>query len=218
MWLPLSLSWAVVTCLRRRFLSTRGYRSSLRVLCIGNLHSGGSGKTPVVRAICEGLKSKRPAVMSRGYRARLSKEGALVDRAHGGPDAFGDEPWMLAQVLECPVYIGADRGRLAKRIENEGLSDLIIMDDGFQNFTLIKDKSMLVFNAEKDLDSLYCPPLGELREPLGAVNAADALIVAYERASDLEKWRVWLGKSLRRNRFLQRSETTVRFGGVRETS
>ncbi|MCB0406013.1 MAG: tetraacyldisaccharide 4'-kinase, partial [Bdellovibrionales bacterium] len=128
LWLPLSLVWAFVARLRRRHAPAGAYRSSLRVLCVGNLHSGGSGKTPVVRAICEGLKGIRPAVLARGYRARLSRSGALVDKLVGGPAEFGDEPWMLAQVLDCPVYIGADRVAMAKKIEQDGLCDLIVMD------------------------------------------------------------------------------------------
>ncbi|MCB0418818.1 MAG: tetraacyldisaccharide 4'-kinase [Bdellovibrionaceae bacterium] len=188
-WLPLALFWALAARLRRR---RRGsYRSSLKVLCIGNLHSGGSGKTPVVRAVCEGLKGVRPAVLSRGYHGRLSAIGARVDST-GGPVDFGDEPWMLAQVLQCPVYIGADRAAMAKRMESEGLCDLIVMDDGFQNLSLCKDKSLLVFNAEKDLDSLYCLPLGELREPLSAIRHADGVVITYERDADLKRWENWL--------------------------
>ncbi|MCB0406012.1 MAG: tetraacyldisaccharide 4'-kinase, partial [Bdellovibrionales bacterium] len=63
---------------------------------------------------------------------------------------------------------------------------------GYQSLSLVKDRSLLVFNADKGMESLYCLPLGELREPLGAMAHADGIVVAYENVSDRERWVHWL--------------------------
>ena len=143
--LPVSFLWALVVSLRRRVAAGRGYRSRLRTVCVGNLHAGGTGKTPLVAFLARELSSWNPVIVSRGYGGEKSSQGAWVDaETLGAWREFGDEPVYLAQVTKRPVRIGADRAKSAKAVESTHPGALILMDDGFQNFDLQHDVDIVV--------------------------------------------------------------------------
>ena len=124
---------------------TESYRSSAKVVCVGNLTAGGTGKTPIAMEIARILiaRGARPVFLTRGYGGRV-RGPAFV----GGDDRathVGDEPVLLAGV--APVVVSRDRAAGAKLAEEHGF-DVIIMDDGHQNFTLAKDLSFIVVDAE----------------------------------------------------------------------
>ena len=135
---PLSYLWAAITYLRRRFHGRdKKYRSRLTIVCVGNVHSGGSGKTPLVLELVDHFASRAPVVLSRGYKGTASAAGARVDLASPtGPAVYGDEPWMLARRTGRPVYVGRDRVAQVKEIETQGESPLVVLDDGFQHLAL----------------------------------------------------------------------------------
>jgi tetraacyldisaccharide 4'-kinase len=161
--------------LRRRCAARRGYRSTLKIVCVGNIHSGGSGKTPLVME----LARRYPAViLSRGYRGKLSSTGAEVDRSL--PDGFmqfGDESWMMANELDCPVWTGKNRARLVKQIEQKYPDRWVILDDGFQHLALARKADLVVISADKDPLDSFCLPHGDLREPFSSLSDASAIIV-----------------------------------------
>ena len=141
--IPFSLGWALFTSLRRKYYpKEKAFRSSLPVISVGNIHSGGSGKTPVVRALAEHFKSRYPAVVSRGYKASLSSKGAKVNMQ--GAFAVGDEPWMLHKLFGLQVWIGKDREMSIKKIEAIQSSNLIILDDGYQHFKVQRDLDIVL--------------------------------------------------------------------------
>jgi tetraacyldisaccharide 4'-kinase len=168
------------------------YRSSLPVICIGNFTAGGGGKTPTALAVVLLLKEmgKRPAFLTRGYGG--SAKGVVrVD----GQDAteVGDEALLLAAA--APTFVAADRVAGAKAIEDmaiEGMAvedmaieetgaDTIVMDDGFQNPSLVKDLSLIVVDAASGLGNGRVIPAGPLRAPLDVqLPRADALLVIGE--------------------------------------
>ncbi len=193
---PVSVLWAVVTRLRRFTLSDRTkFRSSLKTILVGNLHSGGSGKTPILLALAEALVADRQVVvLSRGYKGRLSRQGARVDLgADAGPSAYGDEPWMLAQRLKVPVYIGQDRVASLKRAQSETSATLALVDDAFQNFSFEQDIRLIALRADRPVDEAFCLPLGDLREPLSALASAHAvLLIPGKDASSEQRWRTWI--------------------------
>ena len=153
------------------------------VISVGNLVSGGSGKTPVVAALARMLRDRgeRPAILTRGYGRREPVEGVLVvsdgTRVLEPVTRSGDEPQMLARSLPgVPVLVSPDRyvaGRLAERQLGATIS---ILDDGFQHVQLERDVDLLVVSA-RDLSEQVLPS-GHLREPLEAARFADALLVA----------------------------------------
>lgn len=189
--IPLSLGWALYAFLRRKYEGRRKhFRSSLPVLSVGNIHSGGSGKTPLALAIASHYKNRSPYIVSRGYKASLSRKGAKVDNQ--GVFAVGDEPWMLHRLFGLSVWIGRDRVKSIKKIEEEKNSALLILDDGFQHFKVERDVNLVLIDSNKSPKENYCLPLGALREPLSALKKASAIVLTGKDPSKFDLWKSFL--------------------------
>ncbi len=137
------------------------------VICIGNVTLGGSGKTPTALALGKYAKEQKlsAAFISRGYNGTLSnsKQVTKVDCKKHTANEVGDEALLLAQ--ELPTYISKNRYLSALTAANNG-ADIIIMDDGMQNFLLHKDITVCVFSTSIFLSNQTVLPCGFLREPL----------------------------------------------------
>jgi tetraacyldisaccharide 4'-kinase len=170
---PLGALYGLVAGLR---LQNAGFDAGIPVLCVGNYHAGGAGKTPVVLALAELLREldETPVVLSRGYGGRL--QGPIkVDPARHVAADVGDEPLMLA--LRLPVVVARDRvgGVALARSQN---ASVILMDDGFQNPAIAKDCSLIVIDGDRGIGNGSVFPAGPLRAPLRQQLArTDALIV-----------------------------------------
>lgn len=140
------------TLLWRSFNYKRFYKSKARVISIGNLTFGGSGKTPMVIKLCQILKNKnyRCAVLTRGYKRKSKKEFLLTYEKFISQNIkiseIGDEPALILKKTKCLVGISKNRAKLAKKIDN--LVDYIILDDGFQYPFIKKDYEFLIFDTE----------------------------------------------------------------------
>jgi tetraacyldisaccharide 4'-kinase len=159
----------------KRFAEAEPYRSLLPVICIGNFTAGGGGKTPTALVVATLLAELgvRPAFLTRGYGG--ASEGPVLVAKGQRAEEIGDEPLLLAEV--APTMVAADRAAGAKAIEATD-ADIIVMDDGFQNPSLIKDLSLVVVDAAAGIGNGLIMPAGPLRAPLEAQMArADALIV-----------------------------------------
>ena len=101
------------------------------MLCVGNYHGGGAGKTPTVLALAKLLRElgETPVVLSRGYRGRLRGPVRVDVGRHSAADV-GDEPLMLSQSV--PVVVARDRADGVALAKSQGAT-VILMDDGFQN-------------------------------------------------------------------------------------
>jgi len=141
--------------------------------------AGGVGKTPIVREIAGFLENS--AVIMRGYGARRRAQSSEF-RVQSSDSAVmvGDEAKMLSD-SGIPVFVGKDRPASIKMAEKAGFS-YIIMDDGFQNPTVKKDVSILVFDEKIGIGNGFMLPAGPLREPLClGSERADAIIIISEK-------------------------------------
>ena len=155
------------------------------VISVGNLSAGGSGKTPFVMLLGELLLARgiKFDILSRGY-GRKSRGVLLVDPA-GLPGQYGDEPLLLARKLQVPVIVGEDRyqaGRFAESCfaesqsaESKSGAQLHLLDDGFQHRALHRDFDIVLITPPDATDQLL--PAGRLREPLTALQRADAVVL-----------------------------------------
>ncbi|OQW60999.1 MAG: tetraacyldisaccharide 4'-kinase [Proteobacteria bacterium SG_bin9] len=156
-----------------------GTSAGIPVICVGNYHAGGAGKTPTVLALLGMLRASGeiPVVLSRGYGGQLSGP-VQVDLARHTAGDVGDEPLMMA--AHAPVVVARDRVAGAELAKANGAS-IIVMDDGFQNPSLNKDASIIVIDSVRGLGNACVFPAGPLRAPLELQLArTDALIVIGE--------------------------------------
>jgi tetraacyldisaccharide 4'-kinase len=159
------------------------------VVSIGNISVGGSGKTPFVIALGQLLKQRGIAfdVLSRGY-GRSSMEITVVD-PNGSPGQFGDEPLLIAQKLQVPVIVGADRYQAGLLAEKQFSSKLHLLDDGFQHRRLHRDFDIVLLPAEDYRGVLL--PFGRLREPIAALRRADAVVLPEPLEQSFKVKQVW---------------------------
>jgi tetraacyldisaccharide 4'-kinase len=154
----------------------RGFDAGIPVICVGNYHTGGAGKTPTVLALTKLLRElgETPIVLSRGYGGKWQGPVKVDPERHVAANV-GDEPLMLA--LTVPVVIARDRVGGVALARSQGAS-VILMDDGFQNPAIAKDASIIVIDGDRGLGNACVFPAGPLRAPLPPQLArTDALIV-----------------------------------------
>ncbi|MCA1427509.1 MULTISPECIES: tetraacyldisaccharide 4'-kinase [unclassified Bradyrhizobium] len=170
---PLGALYGAFTA--RRMLR-QGVDAGIPVICVGNYHVGGAGKTPTVLALTKLLRElgETPVVLSRGYGGRL-KGPVMVDRERHDAADVGDEPLMMSR--DVPVVVARDRLDGVALAKSQGAT-MILMDDGFQNPALFKDASLIVIDGERGLGNGEVFPAGPLRAPLAAQLArTDALVL-----------------------------------------
>ena len=177
------LGWLYGATVAFKARSSKSFDPGLPVICVGNLTAGGSGKTHITIALAEMLRAKghKPYFLTRGYGG--SECGpALASRGHSAA-VMGDEALLLART--APTIVARDRAAGARLAKEKGAT-VIIMDDGHQNFSLAKNLSLVVVDAETGFGNGYQIPAGPLREPVAqGLARADAVILVGDGAPDL---------------------------------
>tara|TARA_R110002110_G_scaffold376568_2_gene586876 strand:+ start:390179 stop:391156 length:978 start_codon:yes stop_codon:yes gene_type:complete len=152
-------------------------RVDATIVCIGNLVTGGAGKTPVALAIAALLKRDDLGFLTRGYGGRLAGPTRVAQATHTHVQV-GDEALLLTRA--APTWVARDRVAGARTAIGAG-ARLIVMDDGFQNPSLIKDVSLVVIDGATGFGNGQLIPAGPLREPIAAGLArADAVVISGE--------------------------------------
>jgi tetraacyldisaccharide 4'-kinase len=170
--------------LRERWYRQRARPLPRPVVSVGNLHWGGTGKTPLTAAIAAHLRDRGLAVciLSRGYAGK-GRGVRVVSTGQGpllGPRLAGDEPVLLAGELPgVAVVVGADRWHAGRQALHrlEPAPDLFLLDDGFSHLALRRDLDLLAFPAADPFAGGRLFPGGRLREPLAAAARASAVIL-----------------------------------------
>jgi tetraacyldisaccharide 4'-kinase len=202
----LPLSWvyrggvALVRALRG---PARAQDSGPRVVAIGNLEVGGSGKTPLALWLLErwAREGKRAAYVSRGFGSAAGKGPlvTVVTRADAAPASFaglrvvfrgahdlaaaiGDEAAMIARRAPSAALVMSRDKRRAVRVAGELGAEVVVVDDAFQSFALARHVDVLLLDARRPLANGNVLPAGRLREPPSAIARAD--VVVFNGASD----------------------------------
>jgi tetraacyldisaccharide 4'-kinase len=198
---PLAPLYGTAVALRNRAFDRHPSRCAsvpVPVLSVGNLTTGGTGKTPVTLHLAEALgrAGRRAAVVSRGYGGRRSEDPMTVDPG-SSPAQTGDEPLMMARRLgPGRVVVGRKRYHAALRaLALEPPPDLLIMDDGFQHRALKRDVDLLLLDGVRAWGNGRMLPLGDLREPRASAARATCLVVTRGSRADrgriLAWWQRW---------------------------
>jgi len=177
---PLGCAYRLAGALSRS--RAKPARVDAKVICVGNLVAGGTGKTPVAVSIAGILKRDDLAFLSRGYGGRLAGPVHVSPKFHNAADV-GDEALLLG--LVAPTWVARDRADGALAAIN-GDAKLIIMDDGHQNPSLVKDVSIVVIDGETGFGNGQLIPAGPLREPVSTgLERADAVVIVGNDRADI---------------------------------
>ncbi|MGD8547179.1 MAG: tetraacyldisaccharide 4'-kinase [Thiohalophilus sp.] len=186
--LPLSGLFCALVWLRRKayqigLLSRK--RVPVPVIVIGNITTGGTGKTPLVIAVINILKEAglKPGIISRGYGGKARTWPQQV-RPDADPVIVGDEPVIIARRTGCPMAVGPNRYRTANALLKHHHCDVIISDDGLQHYAMQRDIEVVVIDGMRRFGNHWCLPAGPLREPVSRLKEVDLIVTNGEPVGD----------------------------------
>ena len=181
----LSCVYGGLMLIRARLYAT-GLLSSQRLPCrvvsIGNITTGGTGKTPMTINVAQRIQAMgyRVVVVSRGYRGRLESDGGIVSDGQTilkGADEAGDEAYLMARLLKgVPVAVGKRRYETGMLAIRRFKPDVIVLDDAFQHLGLKRDLDIVLLDSRAPYGNGKLLPRGVLREPVSALRRADAIV------------------------------------------
>lgn len=149
-------------------------RLPCKVVSVGNITTGGTGKTPLTKFIAESLQDKKVGILIRGYK-RKSRDRIIVVRDNLDPSCVGDEPYFLAKELPLvSVFVCKDRYAGGKFAIDKFKTEILILDDGFQRrLSLYRDIDIVVIDATNPFGNGHLIPAGILREDVKSLKDAD---------------------------------------------
>jgi len=163
---PISLVFRLLGLFK--VILTKTNQSSIPVICVGNIYLGGTGKTPLCIEIFSILKNLKmnPAFVRKKY------------------DSFQDEANLQKQI--GAIYQNKKRIEAIKEAE-KNKANVIILDDGFQDFSIKKNLSIVCFNEKQWIGNGLTIPAGPLREDLSALKRANCVVINGKKNKDIEK-------------------------------
>ncbi len=208
---PFSLLYGIAVSLKNLFYDKKiikPARISGKIISVGNISIGGTGKTPLVTALATMVKEAgyRTAVISRGYGGKTRGTICVSDGKNilSSPEESGDEPLLHARNLpEIPVIVDPDRIRAARYAEKHFHSEVIVLDDAFQHRKINRDIDIITINAADPWGNSMLLPGGPLREPLKNLKRGDLFIITHaDNNINIEKIKSVIKKYSRNRVFL----------------
>ena len=193
--LPFSFLYSILVNIRNFFYEQEWMKKSrldAYVISVGNLTTGGTGKTPITTQIANYIREKyhkKVAILSRGYGGQLSVKGINIvsDGKNILSTAYlaGDEPyWIAANSREIPVITGKNRVKTGQYAIDNFDSEVIVLDDCFGYVKLERNLNILVIDCKKRFGNNMVLPAGPLREPLSQIKRADIIVVVNKQPFD----------------------------------
>jgi tetraacyldisaccharide 4'-kinase len=173
--------WIRAALYQRGFFKAR--QLPCRVLSVGNLTLGGTGKTPLVAALAKELlqKGMHVGILSRGYKGLRERTGGVLSdgaQIYLTPAEAGDEPFMLATMLShVPVLVGKKRYEMGMHAYQKFGIDVLILDDGFQHMRVKRDVDIVLIDTRYGFGNGRLFPRGPLREPLRCLRRASLFVL-----------------------------------------
>jgi tetraacyldisaccharide 4'-kinase len=185
----LSLFYRTAIALRKYIYEMGFFKTNsvnARVVCIGNITTGGTGKTTAVMLAAKMLAqaNMRVAIITRGYKRNADKNEVVVlsEKTTDSWDKAGDEAFMMFEALRdygIPVVACPDRFKAAQTAVKRFKSQILLMDDGFQHFSLDRDMDIVLLDARDPFGGDALLPLGTLREPKSALSRAGLVLITH---------------------------------------
>lgn len=173
---PLSILFALGSSLRKRKQQTNQIEFKVPIVVVGNITVGGTGKTPMVATLAVELSKQgyRIGIASRGYK-RQSNKNLLVNTNHIASDV-GDEPLLIFQKCAAKVMVGEDRVSVIQSLIEDHSCELIICDDGLQDYRFNHDLEIVMVDGERLFGNQQLLPAGPLREAIKRIQLADFVV------------------------------------------
>jgi tetraacyldisaccharide 4'-kinase len=179
--LPFAFVYRLVMAVRRLLYLVGLYRSvrlPLKVISVGGITVGGSGKTPTVIHLIRHLQAigKRPLVLTRGYGGESEATAVVKPGDNNTASRTSDEVRLMSEKTGAMIGVGADRVAAFHKASESTEYDVAILDDGFQHLRIIRDLDIVTIDATAPLGNGYMLPAGNLREPKASIRRADAIV------------------------------------------
>ncbi|MCX7191341.1 MAG: tetraacyldisaccharide 4'-kinase [Candidatus Methylopumilus sp.] len=186
--IPFSVIYLLISFTRKylyQFNLLKSFKMQVPVIVIGNITSGGTGKTPLVIHLANELKKNgyHPGIISRGYGSK--RNGVSEVNKKSDVENIGDEAILIHKHTHLPVFIAKDRALAAKAlIKKYKKIDVILSDDGMQHYRLKRDMEILVIDGTRRFGNGYLLPAGPLRESKRKMKAVDAIVCNEKKVID----------------------------------
>ncbi|RNF75149.1 tetraacyldisaccharide 4'-kinase [Marinomonas rhizomae] len=171
---------------RSKFLASPelSYKAPVPVIIVGNISVGGTGKSPMVIALCKLLTANgyRPGIVSRGHGAKIETPTHVTPNSL--PKDVGDEPVMLARRSACPMVVFPKRDEAVKFLLSTTDVNVVLSDDGMQHYQLNRDIEIAMLDANRGVGNGHLLPVGPLREPLERLAEVDFVVSISEKMTD----------------------------------
>ncbi len=175
---PFSLIYDSITSVRnsafdRGVLSSRSF--NIPVIAIGNLSTGGTGKTPMAEFLLDRLKDYKRAVVSRGYGRKT--RGLIIAEPHHTAEDIGDEPKQIAQKFPDVQMVLSEKRAIGLEALQNDPPDLVVLDDAFQHRYVKPGFQILLTTFQNPFYRDLILPAGNLRESARGRSRADVILV-----------------------------------------
>ena len=187
---PISVLFSAIATIRQKNLTARSSvkENPVPVVVVGNISTGGTGKTPFVIMLCGMLKDLglKPGIISRGYGGRAANYPVAVDY-DSEVEEVGDEALLLLEKTHCSVVVDPDRKRAMDHLLEIDGCDVVISDDGLQHYALAREIEIAIVDGQRLFGNGFCIPAGPLREPLSRLQSVNYVVINGEPAETVKE-------------------------------
>lgn len=182
----LSKLYALMSALNQKWRQSRAISLPAHcppIISIGNLTTGGTGKTPVVIALAQYYESlgMRCLILTRGYGGKPRPDGAVLSSEQG------DEPWLIQSQLKHSIVLANPDRVLLLNLGLASKPDVILLDDGYQYLQLPRHLNILLVDGERGFGNEYLLPAGPLRESLSTIKRADVVLLTKQINAEIKQ-------------------------------
>lgn len=167
------------------------FKADIPVISVGNLNTGGSGKTPFIEFLVKEIQQKNPSkkivIVSKSYKAQLTEPREVTEKDIHSPEVFGDEACLLKSLLKVDVWSGPVKYQTLQSALKHKKYDVAIIDDGFSHLKIKKDLNIVVFDVSRRRSHYRLLPFGRMREPWSALKRSDLVVFTKIENQEIEK-------------------------------
>lgn len=169
--------------------NSAGASVGIPVISVGNINTGGSGKTPFIHFLVNEIKTKYPekkiVIISKSYKASLKHPQEVTKLDIANPSVFGDEPCLLKSLVDADVWSGPTKYKTLEAALKLKPYDLAIIDDGFSHRKIHRQLDIVLFDVSRSRAHYQIMPFGFMREPWSALKRASLVILTKLENQDI---------------------------------